>query len=257
MSCHASPVTGQDLHPSMSHKAEKTGGKGKDLQIEEGWLSLGMPGSSATESKGKEVQIDDNLFAMKSQTPSTTAQLPSFSSSHPLANTLAERSQRWAKKKALSKMKFNAQQLGQEKKKDREVWKEAHPGKLPPIRYLSHSELVQMGLDALGTKYKAAHYLEEMKMRMEEVKLPRFEVEKPVVKYRLQPLTKTPIIDGNFNQFLFDKQAEIDQLLDDDGLLVTSSDNKRKSSDLYRKGRKFPRPEESTSSSRGHAHDTP
>lgn len=216
--CRASPVS--DRNPKQAIL------KGKDhLQIEKDWLTLGTPGSSSY-----------SMTPAANVAPSTLPQpYPARAQSPP------RKTSRWRplnKDESAKKERHDAQALGAERLRQRREWNKVYPDRLPPVILMSQFETKQIGLHHQGSRYEAVRYLEEMKMRKEGINWPRQDYKMPKVMEKLRPLKKIPFPSGRFdspNHFLIKKQEEVNRLLHDEGLLVTSDGRKRAASELVGK----------------------
>lgn len=91
-----------------------------------------------------------------------------------------------------------------------------------------------MGLLPGKRRDQITDYLEEMKMRGEDVEWPRKDVSHPGAGPHFRPLGKSPP-----TEMLREKQAEINCLLHETGHLLTSSaDSKRLATQLYGHGKR-------------------
>lgn len=101
--------------------------------------------------------------------------------------------------------------------------------------------MTQVGLAAGKTRYNTIHYLEEREMRRKGLQWPpREDVPVPQLSRLFRPLTEKAPKDG-IDPWIREKQRELDQLLDDEGLLLNSDRRKRVASELELKQSKRPR----------------
>jgi hypothetical protein len=143
----------------------------------------------------------------------------------------ADRGQRLDKAEEVSRKNLHAQEVGRQKKLARELWHSKHGrNTLPPIRLMSISELRQIGIKSGSTRFHATDYLEEKKMRKDNVDWLEEDIPKPSVHRHLPPLKGHSELE---DRMLIRKQEELDALLDDDGLLTTSSAEKMINSELF------------------------
>jgi hypothetical protein len=219
LSCQARPVSTKQLQK-------------KTPQSSKNWLTLASGGTSSNEAKER---VKSHITTAVDQSQPEPTTLSPHSPADRAFEALAARQKglNWTGLSEQSRRSHKAQASGQYKKLHRKKWQQKYDDISPPIGLMTQKELFRIGLTPQGLRHHVTRYLEANKLRKGGFKWPKENevIEKLSVYHRYLPLIRTdkPLSDSR----LVKKQAELDKLLDDDGLLTTSYPDKKAASTLY------------------------